>query len=197
MWPPRSLTACSSLPPEGAGLAWGGPALRPWPPRSRTACSSLPPEGAGLAWGGPALRPWPPRSLTACSSLPPEGAGLAWGGPALRPWPPRSRTACRSLHLAGRRSPEASRLAPVQTCSSRFGAAGSSPEGAAAPAVWRSQSRGPCLNWEPRRTSPIFVAREWAAAPVARPFDRLRTGQGRSHGPCLNGSGCVLPLGLF
>ena len=29
MAPPRSLTACSSLPPEGAGLAWGGPAQRP------------------------------------------------------------------------------------------------------------------------------------------------------------------------
>jgi hypothetical protein len=31
--------------------------LRPEPPRSLTACSSLPPEGAGLAWGGPAQRP--------------------------------------------------------------------------------------------------------------------------------------------
>ena len=38
-----------------------------------------------------------------------------------------------SLHLAGRRSPEASFLLPVQTCSSRFGAAGSSPEGAVPP----------------------------------------------------------------
>ena len=34
-----------------------------------------------------------------------------------------------SLHLASRHSPEASLLSPVQTCSSRFGAAGSSPEG--------------------------------------------------------------------
>ena len=25
---PRSLTSCSSLPPEGANLAWDGPALR-------------------------------------------------------------------------------------------------------------------------------------------------------------------------
>ena len=39
-------------------------------------------------------------------------------------------TACTALHLAGRRSPEASLLSPVQTSSSRFGAAGSSPEGA-------------------------------------------------------------------
>eukprot|EP01036_Dinobryon_divergens_P036684 gene36683-47819_t len=43
---------------------------------------------------------------------------------------PTLPTACGSLHLAGRRSPEASILSPVQTCSSRFGAAGSSPEGA-------------------------------------------------------------------
>ncbi len=35
-----------------------------------------------------------------------------------------------SLHLAGRRSPEASLLAPVQTCAGRFGAAGPIPEGA-------------------------------------------------------------------
>lgn len=33
-------------------------------------------------------------------------------------------------HLAGRNSPESSLLSPVQTCSSRLGAAGSSPEGA-------------------------------------------------------------------
>ena len=26
--PPRSFTSCNSLPPEGAVLAWGGPALR-------------------------------------------------------------------------------------------------------------------------------------------------------------------------
>ena len=45
MWPPRLLTACSALPPEGAELAWGGPALRSWPPRLLTACSALPPEG--------------------------------------------------------------------------------------------------------------------------------------------------------
>lgn len=31
-WPPRSLTACSSLPPEGAELARGGPSLRSRPP---------------------------------------------------------------------------------------------------------------------------------------------------------------------
>ena len=63
--------------------------------------------------------------------------------------PPRSFASRNFLHLAGRRSPEALLLSPVQTCSSRFGAAGFSPEGAAAPAVWQSQSRGPCLQVVP------------------------------------------------
>ena len=78
-------------------MAWDGPALLPSPPRSLTACSALPPEGAGMAWDGPALLPSPPRSLTACSALPPEGAGMAWDGPALLPSPPRSLTACSAL----------------------------------------------------------------------------------------------------
>ena len=39
-------------------------------------------------------------------------------------------TACNALHLAGRRSPEASLLLPVQPCASRLGVAGISPEGA-------------------------------------------------------------------
>ncbi len=39
-------------------------------------------------------------------------------------------TSCNALHLAGRRSPEASLLAPVQTCADRLGAAGASPRGA-------------------------------------------------------------------
>jgi hypothetical protein len=54
---PTLFTACNALPPEGAGLAWGGPTLRPLAPTLFTACNALPPEGAGLAWGGPALRP--------------------------------------------------------------------------------------------------------------------------------------------
>jgi hypothetical protein len=55
-------------------------------------------------------------------------------------------TVCGSLHLAGRRLPEASLLSPVQTCSSRFKAAGDSPVRASAPVVWQSQIRGPFLN---------------------------------------------------
>ena len=53
---PTLPTACDSLPPEGAGLAWGGPALAAVAPTLPTARGSLPPEGAELARGGPSLR---------------------------------------------------------------------------------------------------------------------------------------------
>lgn len=43
---------------------------------------SLPPEGAGLAWGGLARWPMAPTLATVCAALPPEGADLAWGGRA-------------------------------------------------------------------------------------------------------------------
>ena len=52
---PTLVTSCTALPPEGAGLAWGGPALAAVAPTLVTSCTALPPEGAGLAWGGPAL----------------------------------------------------------------------------------------------------------------------------------------------
>ncbi len=29
MFAPTLVTSCTALPPEGAGLAWGGPAQRP------------------------------------------------------------------------------------------------------------------------------------------------------------------------
>ena len=44
---PTLVASRTALPPEGAGLAWGGPALRPLAPTLDTACASLPPEGAG------------------------------------------------------------------------------------------------------------------------------------------------------
>ena len=68
-------------------------------PTLATACAALPPEGAGLAWGGPTLRPMTPTLATLCAALPPEGAGLAWGGPALRPMAPTLATACAALHF--------------------------------------------------------------------------------------------------
>ena len=70
---PTLPAARGSLPPEGADLAWGGPALRPVDPTLPAARGSLPPEGADLAWGGPALRPVAPTL--------PEGAGLAGAAP--------------------------------------------------------------------------------------------------------------------
>ena len=52
---PTLFTSCNALPPEGAGLAWGGPARRPMAP-TLSPCQTLPPEGASLAGGGPAPR---------------------------------------------------------------------------------------------------------------------------------------------
>ena len=131
MLPPRLLTACSALPPEGAAA----PVAR----RSR--------------FHGPCLKGMlPPRSSAARNSLPPEGAAApaVWRsqsrGPCLNGEPPWLLTACSALHLAGRRLPEASLLSPVQSCPSSFGAAGSSPEGAAAPVARRSRFHGPCLQ---------------------------------------------------
>jgi predicted alpha/beta-fold hydrolase len=82
---PTLPAARGSLPPEGAGLAWGGPARRPGTPTLPAAGGSLPPEGAGLPWGGPAAGPGTPTLPAARGSLPPEGAGPAWGGPAPGP----------------------------------------------------------------------------------------------------------------
>ncbi len=61
-----------------------------------------------------------------------------------------------ALHLAGRRSPEALLVSFVQTCSSRFGAAGFS----AAPAVWQSSSCSPgCYGISPSSTTNfLFIA---------------------------------------
>ncbi len=50
-------------------------------PTLATACAALPPEGAGLAWGGPALAAVAPAPVTACAALPPEGAFAPGGGP--------------------------------------------------------------------------------------------------------------------
>ena len=71
--------------------------------------------------------------------------------------PPRSLTACSSLHLAGRHLPQASLLPPVQIRICGFGAAGDSPEGAAAPTDWRSQIRGPGLKRDICTNAWLFV----------------------------------------
>ena len=73
--PPRLLTSCSALPPEGAAApaVWRsqsrGPCLKRWP-RSFYSLSLW--ERAGVR--ALRFRSTPPRSRTACRSLPPKGA---------------------------------------------------------------------------------------------------------------------------
>ena len=62
--------------------------------------------------------------------------------------PPRALTACSSLPLQGAAPPEATHLQAVQARAGGLGAAAFSPEGAAAPAVRQSRSRGPGLAEE-------------------------------------------------
>ncbi|WP_293604135.1 hypothetical protein [Polaromonas sp. UBA4122] len=67
---PTLVASRTALPPEGAELAWGGPALRSLAPTLVASRTALPPEGVELAWGGPALRtcgitPLPMRVLQA------------------------------------------------------------------------------------------------------------------------------------
>ncbi len=52
---PTLPAARGSLPPEGAGLARGGPSLAALAPTPSAARGSLPSEGSGLARGGPSL----------------------------------------------------------------------------------------------------------------------------------------------
>ena len=91
MWPPRSFTACNSLPPEGvaAPAVWlsqsRGPGGNKEPLRSLAARSSLPLEGAAA----PAV--WLNHSCSTC-----------WNGEPLR-----SLAASSSLHLKGASAPAA------------------------------------------------------------------------------------------
>ena len=70
---PTLPAARGSLPPEGAGLAWGGPALAAAAPTLPAARGSLPPEGAGHAWGGPALAAAARTLVASHTALPAEG----------------------------------------------------------------------------------------------------------------------------
>jgi general secretion pathway protein H len=69
-----------------------------------TSCNALPPEGAGLAWGGPALRPVATTLAIACGLLPPEGAAApaSWRsrfrGPGLTGRPAPTQGSRGSLH---------------------------------------------------------------------------------------------------
>jgi len=67
---PTLVAARTTLPPEGAELAWGGPALRSCAPTLVAAHTALPPEAYSdrpelvEGWGGPALRPMAPTPFS-------------------------------------------------------------------------------------------------------------------------------------
>ena len=89
---PTLFTSCKALPPEGAGLAWDGPALAALAPTLFTSGKALPTEEAGLAWGGPALAASAPTLVTSFAALPLAlrgGAVLTWARQA-RSVPPRA-----------------------------------------------------------------------------------------------------------
>ena len=87
-----------------------------------------------------------PTLVASRTALPPGGAVLAWGGPALRMVTPTLPTSCGSLPS----------------------------EGAAAPADWRSQIRGP--GWQDQITAITRICK-------LKPRDRLcQVAVGRVHG---------------
>ena len=81
-------TSCASLPPEGAVLAWGGPALRTMAPTLVASRTALPPEGAlrlrpGKAGSAaPAGEEGAPTLASSCAALPSEGAECRGSEPA-------------------------------------------------------------------------------------------------------------------
>src|SRR5213593_258203 len=98
---------------------------------------------------------------------------------------PTLPTPCGSRGLAGRGSRDASPLSPVQTCSSRFGAAGSSPEGANFPRGGPSENcsadevamdaRWLIPDWAaPRGVRAAFTTRSGGVS--AAPYDSMNLG---------------------
>ena len=71
---------------------------------------------------------------------------------------PTLATACAARGLAGRGLRDASPLSPVQSCAGRTGAAGSSPEGAPAPADRQSRICGPELHAAPALDASVVSA---------------------------------------
>ncbi|MDP3798473.1 MAG: primosomal protein N' [Polaromonas sp.] len=71
---PTLFASRNALPPEGAELAWGGPALRSLAPTLFASRNTLPPEGADFPGGGPAENPAP--TLFASRHAPNSAGGL-------------------------------------------------------------------------------------------------------------------------
>ena len=85
---PTLFTSCNARPPQGSGLAWGGPALRPVAPTLFTSCNALPPEGVALARDGPARRAAREKHAELVQVLPDWQVQGFFGDRiyALRPW---------------------------------------------------------------------------------------------------------------
>ena len=166
---PTLATSCAALPPEGAGLAWGGPALAATAPTLATSCAALPPEGAGLAWGGPALAATAPTLATSCAALSPEGAGLAWGGPARVAGAPALADACAFWLSCAKGSLATGTASPV----SRDSSTSSWPSISSASAAMRSPSCS--TSRSPRTTSRPAMRCSWPSRITsARGADRSR-----------------------
>ncbi len=119
---PTLVASRTALPPEGAVLAWGGPARRTVAPTLVASRTALPPEGAVLAWGGPARRTLAPTLVASRTALPLEVAVLVWGGPALRTVALRffvSRAAGVALDLSPGRGVNFVRGGPAVGCGRR------------------------------------------------------------------------------
>ena len=70
---PTLFTSCNALPPEGAGLAWGGPALAAVAPTLVASRTALPPEGAAA----PAVRQSRSRGPGVTEEASSEGSAAA------------------------------------------------------------------------------------------------------------------------
>ena len=161
----RAVNSCIRLAHSIDGMAlWTVEDIAPTLP---TSCGSLPPEGAlrlrpGEAGSAaPAGEEGKPTLPTACGSLPPEGAVCRGSKPAM-------------AGMDGTQKGGVSPPSGLQGLRLRPGEAGSAaPAGEEGP----SSLLASCGSLPPRG----------GAAPAARPFDKLRTGQGLIRGPCWRG----------
>ena len=121
------------------------------PPRLSLRVLRCPPRGLNLLGAARRCVRWLPRPLSLrVLRCPPRGLNLLGASLRCVRWLPWFFSACSCLHLAGRRSPEASLLSPVQTCNGRFGAAGSSPEGPLRVRPGKALSGAPAWKFQPR-----------------------------------------------
>jgi 4-hydroxymandelate oxidase len=87
---PHAPPLRGSLPPEGADLAWGGPALRSQSPHAPPLRGSLALQAAALPESTPLRGVQPCEGRLGAAPLSPSGADLARGGPSLRSQSPHA-----------------------------------------------------------------------------------------------------------